>query len=94
MTNYVTRIELRGSPSGEDYQALHDAMEAKGFVRTITGDDGKTYKLPNAMYYVSSNLSTSQICTAANEAANSVWTSCRVFSCEAPSSSWNGLDVA
>lgn len=94
MTNYVTRVELRGNPTADDYQALHDAMEAKGFTRTITSDEGTAYKMPHAMYYAVSNLTTSQICDHAHEAATSVWKNCRAFSCEAPRISWQGLDKA
>jgi hypothetical protein len=94
MTNYVTRVELRGKPSGEDYQALHDTMENKGFSRTIKSDDGTEYKMPHAMYYVTSSLTTTQVCEHATEAANSVWNSHRVFTCEAPRISWTGLEGA
>jgi hypothetical protein len=94
MTNYVTRVELRGSPTGEDYQSLHDAMESKGFSRTIKSDDGTVYKLPHAMYYVESTQTATQVCEHANAAATSVWTSCRAFSCEAPSSAWIALEKA
>jgi hypothetical protein len=35
MTNYTTRVELHGADEDE-YEALHDAMEAEGFDVTIT----------------------------------------------------------
>jgi hypothetical protein len=94
MPNYVTRVELRGSPTGEHYQSLHNAMEAKGFSRTIKSDDGTAYHMPHAMYYVVSSLTASEVSEHANAAATSVWTSCRVFSCEAPNSAWIGLEIA
>lgn len=94
MTNYVTRVELRGSPTGEDYQTLHDAMEAKGFARTIKADNGAVYKMPHAMYYVDSNLTASQVREHASKAADSVWAKNRVLTCEAPSMSWTGLENA
>jgi len=49
MTNFTTRIELHDA-SDEDYEKLHDAMEADGFSRTIVGSDGTLYELPPAEY--------------------------------------------
>lgn len=94
MARYITRVELRGSPSAKDYESLHADMEAKGFARTIVGDDGVTYKLPHAEYYADSTLTTSAICNLAVEVAKAVWTKYSVITSEATNSSWVGLDVA
>ncbi len=47
--NFTTRIELHGA-SDEDYDRLHEAMEADGFSRTIESSDGALYELPPAEY--------------------------------------------
>jgi hypothetical protein len=94
MTRFMTRVELRGSPTAKDYESLHAKMEAKGFERTIKGSDGKTYKLPHAMYYVESNLTVEQVRDHAADAAKSVWTSYAITTSEAPNTAWTGLEVA
>jgi hypothetical protein len=94
MTRYITRVELRGSPTSKDYENLHAKMRAKGFERTIRGGDGKVYQLPHAEYYVESTLTTGQVMNHADEVAHSVWTKCSVITSDAPNSSWKGLDLA
>ena len=52
MANVIVRVELHGATTETQYQALHQAMAAIGFERTIV--DGKTgvhQRLPTAMYY-------------------------------------------
>lgn len=59
MAHYAIRVELRGNPSYEEYEALHALMAKRGFYQTVDGVDGegssKTFNLPHAVYYGSSN---------------------------------------
>lgn len=59
MPNYAIRVELRGNPSAERYESLHDLMATYGFGRTVTGVDkqGNSTRvdLPHATYYGSSD---------------------------------------
>jgi len=59
MPDYAVRVELRGNPSTEEYQALHALMARKGFIQTIAGVDiqgnQKRFNLPHAVYYGSSS---------------------------------------
>jgi hypothetical protein len=48
MSQLFARIELRGNPSLEVYQRLHDYMESLNWLRTISGT--KTTGLPHATY--------------------------------------------
>jgi hypothetical protein len=48
--NYLTRVELHDAEEEEDHELLHTAMEQRGFLRQIQGDDGVPYELPNATY--------------------------------------------
>jgi len=61
MASYAIRVELRGNPSYEQYETLHALMAKRGFYQTIDGVDGsgnqKTFNLPHAVYYGSSNSS-------------------------------------
>jgi hypothetical protein len=74
MANFTTRIELYGSPTGEDYEKLHAAMGKEGFKRTMKweGDD-TVYHLPNAEYNLGSDLSSEEVKDKAVKAAATVW---------------------
>jgi len=45
MAQFITRVELHGA-TYKDYETLHAGMLAQGFRKTITGDDGVSYQLP------------------------------------------------
>jgi hypothetical protein len=48
--NYLACVELHGAEEEEAYELLLTAMEQRGFLRQIQGDDGAPYELPNATY--------------------------------------------
>jgi hypothetical protein len=48
MYQLFARVELRGSPSAEIYQRLHDYMRGLNWFTTITGSSTST--LPHATY--------------------------------------------
>jgi len=50
MAHLFIRVELRGSPSWQDYENLHAYMENKNWHRTIQGTAGQS-SLPHAMYH-------------------------------------------
>ena len=49
MANYIARVELHAA-TDDDYEVLHDAMEHRGYARTIMGSDNRTYHLPTGTY--------------------------------------------
>lgn len=55
---YPSRAPRR---KGEDYDRLHEAMEAQGFKRSITSDDGVAYDLPTAEYYYEGNVTRNNV---------------------------------
>jgi hypothetical protein len=57
-------------PQEGDYNILHDEMEHEGFTRTIIGDDGDEYHLPDAEYNKIGEFNKSDIMAAAKRAAN------------------------
>lgn len=91
MARFMTRIELHGNPTAENYAKLHEAMERQGFGRTIASGDGSHYHLPTAEYYGEFNLTLQQVLDRAKTAAASVWTKFSAVSSETVSSSWSGL---
>jgi hypothetical protein len=73
MSSYLVRVELHNAKHYDAaYNRLHAAMEAGGFSRTITGNQGITYHLPPAEYFTSSNLELEQVRDAARRIANSI----------------------
>jgi hypothetical protein len=55
MAYYLARVELHAAPSdGEDYQTLHEQMEAQGLYRLIRSGDA-WYFLPPAEYFADSD---------------------------------------
>jgi hypothetical protein len=71
---YIARVELRGTPSYDDYDKLHTAMARAYFTRTIVGGDGTKYNLPHATYQSASYATVTGARDAAQTAATSVWT--------------------
>ena len=49
-SDYVVRVELRGSPTAAQYADLHKRMENLGLYMFITADDGQSYAMPHATY--------------------------------------------
>ncbi len=90
MANFTVRVELHQA-NYADYDALHAAMEAQGFSRSITADDGKTYRMPWAEYNGSGALSSAQVRDIAHTAANTTGKANAVFVTEAQTRAWIGL---
>ena len=49
MAAYTIRVQLKGDPTYEQYEKLHDLMQKLGYGRTVTGKT--TRDLPHATYY-------------------------------------------
>ena len=90
MANFTVRVELHQA-IGADYDALHVAMEQKGFSRLITADNGHTYHMPWAEYNGSGNLTSAQVLDAARAAANTTGKQNAVLVTEAIRRTWIGL---
>ena len=69
MARFMTRVELHGYPSGEDYDTLHAAMAVEGFLRIILGDDGVWYELPHAEYWLDGFFTRDEVLAKARRAA-------------------------
>jgi hypothetical protein len=63
MAHLFIRVELRGSPSWQDYENLHAYMKNKNWYRTIQGTAGES-SLPHAMYHGDSDTGISEITSA------------------------------
>ena len=94
MANYMVRVELHGAKHDElPYTLLHTAMGQAGFSRTITGSDGKEYRLPPAQYSAQGGYTIEHVREAATEAAAKSNKQFAVVVTEG-SSAWRGLAAA
>ena len=91
MANIIARVELH-SASYTDYENLHVYMQQHGYVRTVRGNDGKTYQLPTGTYVsVSAMSSTVAALQAAVAAANATGKTSSVIVADWNSANWQGL---
>lgn len=93
MTNFTVRVELHTATS-DQYDDLHSAMEAQGFVRWVANGTGDKSQLPTAEYNMQgSSLTRSQVQARAERAASSVKADPQpyVLTTESAGRSWSGL---
>jgi hypothetical protein len=93
MASFTVRIELHHA-TWDDYNALHAAMEHRGFSRLVKADDGRTFHLPWAEYNGTGALTCAQIRDIAQEAASETGKKNSVLVTEVASRAWSGLQVA
>ena len=91
MAAFMTRVELHGNVTWQDYDTLHQAMEAEGFSRTIRADNGDVYHLPTAEYYISDGLTRAQVLAKAQRAASRTGKNYSVLVTESNGVTWIGL---
>ncbi len=60
MPAFIVRIELHDADP-DDYVLLHAEMMKQGFSRRIKGSDGVFYKLPDAEYIMSADISRDEV---------------------------------
>ena len=74
MAHLFIRVELRGSPSGKDYDNLHTYMENNNWYRKIQGTAGES-TLPHAIYHGNSDKDISALTSALRKDIQAnVWT--------------------
>ena len=95
MSTFTVRIELHRATES-DYEALHQAMQAGGFKRTVLGSDAKTYSMPPAEYrFEGTTDDTGAVRDKAHSIAKAIKPNPAVFVTHQGSggSAWIGLDV-
>jgi hypothetical protein len=74
LAHLFIRVELRGSPTWQDYDNLHAYMEKNNWHRKIHGTAGES-TLPHAMYHGDSDNDISAITSALRKGIQeNVWT--------------------
>lgn len=87
MADFTVRIELRNA-DGNDYENLHEKMEAHGYSRDIESNTGEMFKLIDAEYVTQKNLTVSEVRDEAKILAESVKSPVRVLVTESAGRSW------
>lgn len=93
---YLARITIHNGTI-QDYDVLHKRMQALGFNRYITADNGTHYWLPDATYVGARNESITavqQLVAREAKAAAPNRGEPQVFVCERSKSMWTGLSIA
>lgn len=93
MATFMTRVELKGSPSAKTYEDLHEAMKGAGFTRTIVGKNG-TYHLSHAEYRFDDGQQdnpSAAIMGIARAAARTVQPNIEVTTVKYSEAAWDGL---
>ncbi len=91
MAKFTVRVELHNADES-DYEPLHEAMQDKGFSRTIKNGDGIEYHLPTAEYNFSGSGTTQQVLNAAKEAAQTTDYDFEILVTESTSRRWYQLE--
>lgn len=75
-----------------DFNVLHQAMESRGFTRTITSDQGNEYYLPRATYVGKSTSHTKeQILDLAKQAVLQTSKTAEILVVEYSGCTWSNL---
>jgi hypothetical protein len=90
MPNFMTRVELHNG-TAQDYQRLHDAMQARQFSRTITDSQNIRYHLPTAEYSSFGNIDTNGVLELAKAAVRAIGKTASIVTSETVNTFFNGL---
>lgn len=86
---FVIRVELNGTPSAAVYENLHEQLAIAAIYRTIKGDSGKWYQLPNATYHTLSSQGMEEVRDLVVAIADLVWRGgCEVIVTGETGSAW------
>lgn len=91
MAWFITRVELRGYATVEQYTMLHNQLRALGQIRIVRGDNGVNYHLPPAEYSLTGNYTAVAVRDATWNIARQIDANCAVFVSEVNSAAWIGL---
>jgi len=92
MPDYALRVELNGPPDWTTYNSLHNTLGKYGFFKTIWGDDGRLFHLPDAMYVgTAQSYDIVAVRDTLKEIVQSVWASSEVIVFRTDAFAWTGL---
>lgn len=92
MALFTVRVELHNADS-DDYENLHQRMEAAGFSRTITTQSGEVYHLPDAEYSYTGDQTTEFVRDLARDTAKKIKANPAILVTKSDGTRrWSGLD--
>lgn len=94
MARFMTRVQLNGRPTAEQYEKLHKAMKQRGFSRVIASAEPKWYWLPHGEYYREADVTRDQVLADAKAAAATVSTDSEALVSETSICTWYNLKPA
>jgi len=94
MATFTVRVELFGKAEEDDYDKLHEKMQAKKFFRVAKAKSGTWYHLPSAIYDHTAKSSSSVVRAQVWAIAKAVWKDPGILVVEGGSVSWKGLRKA
>nr|CUV28854.1 conserved protein of unknown function [Ralstonia solanacearum] len=94
MASFTTRVVLHNADPDDYTDVLHPAMAKQGFTRTIKGDSGKTYDMPDAEYDFVGDKTRDEVLERAKTATQTTKKEYAIFVTEAVGRCWYGLDTA
>jgi len=93
MNKFMTRVELHQA-TWNDYEALHNQMQAQGFSRTIVGDTGLVFNLPPAEYFYTGIITVQNVLLKARTAAAMTQKKHSILVSEYVNAAWENLPLA
>jgi hypothetical protein len=92
MPNYTVRVELQGSPTREEYDRLHAAMQSLGLYQAVNGQRNGAacvVTLPTGLYYGASSSAAQALANSVNNGATKIRPVVAIFVAE--TSTWSSL---
>jgi hypothetical protein len=89
--SFSVRMYLEGVPYPEGYNALHNAMELRGFTKERPSDDGRTFEVLPGTYDIDGDYTDEQVREMALVAAWSLGYTAKVDVYRVVSRAWSGL---
>jgi hypothetical protein len=88
MPGFTIRVEMHRASEAQ-YARLHADMARASYLRTIVGNDGKTYVLPTAEYRIAStNWTAAQVLEEVRRIANAIQGGSWVFVTQGDLCTW------
>tara|TARA_R110000796_G_scaffold95459_2_gene200668 strand:+ start:11139 stop:11417 length:279 start_codon:yes stop_codon:yes gene_type:complete len=87
MDKFIIRVVLHSADS-EDYERLHELMEAKRYSRQLKDVNGQVFQLPDAEYYAEKPLSALSVRNEVKNLSDSIVPGSFVLVTKADDISW------
>lgn len=87
MAEFTVRVQLHHA-NAEQYETLHENMEAHGYSKFIIGSSGQKYDLPEAEYVATKSISVEDVRMQVSGIADAITNRAYVLVSESVSRAW------